>query len=165
MKRLALLALTVLTACSPAPEPAPPITPPPLTSHPPLHSGNPFPLAICYSAQFTLTQGNLVDGNLAEFCLRSSGSNGDFSGEYSLNVAGDPRNVVDLPISGFLHGRSLILVVETNGEPGTVPLRLILELDVPDPRIPPTAGTFILGISTAVGGGGHGTVSLRPHPH
>ncbi|THF70484.1 hypothetical protein E7T06_07195 [Deinococcus sp. Arct2-2] len=156
MKRLALLALTVLTACSTAPEPAAP-TPAP-TTRPPLLGAAPDPLTGCYTAKYTMTSGGAEFGRLVDFCLKADG-NGSYSGWYPLLIVGPghallsaevTNNTLDIEVTG-----------STGGGIGTRYLRVEMTFPLGTPIGPPTTGTFFIN---ETGSSGAGTVLLIPDP-
>jgi hypothetical protein len=157
MERLALLALTVLTVCSTAPEPAAP-TPAP-TTRPPLLGAAPDPLTRCYTAKYTMTSERCAPRRLVDFCLKAEG-NGSYSGWYPVIIMGPGTASTSAQVS------SDTLEMNVSGIVGsgmfTRHFQIGLTFPLGTPMGPPTTGTFFIS-ETGVGSGS-GTVILTPDP-
>lgn len=161
MKRLLLLALMGLTACSPAPEPAPPVTPPPplTTVPPPLLGATPDTISGCYDAVYTIKNsiGNLAPGRLSNLlCIYVEPPLPGISSMYDIYNP-YPLLPVRLPLVVEVNSNSLLLSAYGQSTPSqTIIIRMNFPLGTPEGA--PWAGTFNISENLTSAQGAEGAI-------
>ncbi len=160
MKRLALLVLTALTACSTAPEPAPPVTaPPPLTAvSPPLLGATPDKISGCYDAVYTIkhSMGDLAPGRLSNLlCIYVTPPLPGISSMYDIYNA-SPLLAVRLPLMVEVNSNALVLGVYGQSTPSQT-INILMNFPLGTPEGAPWTGTFNISENPTSAQGATGT--------